>query len=149
MSMLLGDDKAFFGGMPSRHNPFVAAPIEDREDAVIDTPLPMWPPDCRPCPPPPLPHRHHVTFVVPSDGGTSVAKGPIESMAPIVESDYRAGWWWVVEKAGIYIGEQCEIGDMIFAISDKDIGYDERDFNVVQANHEVITESDIDQIMEG
>lgn len=156
MSVLIGDDKAFVSGMPSRqslsevgflrptrHGEMVSAPIEEREDAEPDVPMSNlcdFPP-----PPPPHPH-HHVTYVT-QLSKSNTAQGYVDSPADIESADYRAGWWWLVTRAGTYVGEQCEPGDMIFAVSDKDGSYDNGDFAVVQANHETISAFDINEIM--
>lgn len=157
MSVLIGDDKAFVSGMPSRrslsdvgflrptrHGEMVSAPIEEREDAEPDVPMPG--PCDFPPPPPPHPH-HHVTYVTPSSDGGDTAQGPIDSPADIESSDYKAGWWWLVTRAGTYVGERCEPGDMVFAVSDRDGSYDNGDFAVVQANHDTISAFDIDEMM--
>lgn len=159
MSVLIGDDRAFIGGMPSRrdlsdigflnpsrHSEVVAAPIEDREDVQVDTPVPTWP-EGSSCPPHPFPHRHHVTYVLPKSDGGDTAQGTVESMDAIASSDYKAGWWWVVGRAGTYADQQCEISDMVFALHDKDGAYNKDDFAVVQANHDTISALDIDLIM--
>lgn len=156
MSVLIGDDKEFVAGRPSRvnlskvgflgpnrHGEVVSAPIEEREDAQVDTPIP---PPCDFPPPPPLPH-HHVTYVMPSSNGGDTAQGTAYSMGDIASSNYKAGWWWVVGQDGMYIDQHCEAGDMIFAISDKDGAYNKDDFTAVQANHDTISALDIDQIM--
>lgn len=49
-------------------------------------------------------------------------------------TNYKKGYYWVVATAGEYVGETCEIGDMIFCVSDYNSQYKASDFSVVQSN---------------
>lgn len=49
-------------------------------------------------------------------------------------TDYKKGWYWIVTSAGTYVGEVCEIGDVILCISDYNSSYSASDFNVLQKN---------------
>lgn len=60
---------------------------------------------------------------------------------------YTAGWYWVVGTAGTYAGQVCEVGDMIFCISNYSSSYSADDFDVIQNNIETIANADIDNIV--
>lgn len=44
-----------------------------------------------------------------------VYKGTVSSNAGLPTSGVKAGWTYVVDTAGTYAGQQCEVGDMIIA----------------------------------
>lgn len=67
--------------------------------------------------------------------------------SPFAPTDYKAGYYWVVQTAGTYVGETCEAGDMIFAISDYSSAYSASDFEVIQNNLITITNAEIDTIV--
>lgn len=87
--------------------------------------------------------------VAESQTGTSGIKGAITSNSEISGlSDYKSGWRWLVKTAGTYVGQTCEVGDLILCIRDRGTSYSASDFTVLQANivfHE-ITEAEIDAI---
>lgn len=60
---------------------------------------------------------------------------------------YKKGYYWVVATAGTYVGQTCEVGDMIFAVKDKGSAYSASDFSVVQNNIVTITNAEIDTIL--
>lgn len=49
-------------------------------------------------------------------------------------TNYKAGWYWIVQTAGTYVGQTCEVGDMIYCISNYNSAYSASDFSVVQKN---------------
>lgn len=49
-------------------------------------------------------------------------------------TNYKKGYYWIVATAGEYAGETCEVGDMIFCVSDYSSAYKASDFSVVQSN---------------
>ena len=63
-------------------------------------------------------------------------------------TDYKQGWYWVVATAGVYVGQDCEAGDMIFCVEDYSTAYKASDFNVVQTNLSItpITTAEIDAL---
>lgn len=81
--------------------------------------------------------------------GGAAFQGTVSSQTTITNSNYKKGWYWVVETAGTYVGETCEVGDMIYAIKDKASAYAASDFSVVQANLDIaaITNAEIDTIL--
>lgn len=79
--------------------------------------------------------------------GASKFQGTVSAQSTITNSSYKRGWYWVVATAGTYVGEVCEVGDMIFAINDKASSYSASDFSVVQNNIETITNGEIDTIV--
>lgn len=76
--------------------------------------------------------------------GTVSAATDISSL-----TDYKTGWYWVVSTAGTYVGQVCEVGDMIFCVSDYNSSYSTSDFTVVQNNMDIasITNGEIDTIV--
>lgn len=67
-------------------------------------------------------------------GGAVAFQGVINSNTAISGlSSYTAGWYWVVGTAGTYVGQTCEVGDMIFCKT-SNTTYSVSDFNVVQVN---------------
>lgn len=67
-------------------------------------------------------------------GGAVAFQGVINSNTAISGlSSYTAGWYWVVGTAGTYVGQTCEVGDMIFCKT-SNTTYSASDFNVVQVN---------------
>lgn len=54
---------------------------------------------------------------------------------PIPTTDYKAGQMWRVAVAGTYVGEACEVGDLIICLKDYASGTaSNSDFMIVQAN---------------
>ena len=64
-------------------------------------------------------------------------------------SDYSKGQYWVVGTAGSYVGQTCEVGDMIFCTSDYNSSYSTNDFTVIQTNLDLtaISNNEIDGIV--
>ena len=78
--------------------------------------------------------------------GTGTATSTHWTEASLEAASYKKGWYWVVDAAGTYVGEACEIGDMVFCVSDKASVYSADDFAVIQNNIETITTNEIDTI---
>jgi hypothetical protein len=78
--------------------------------------------------------------------GTATYKGAVSSNDTISGSEYKVGWYWYVATAGTYVGQQCEVGDMIICKSDKATAYSADDFNVIQFNIVAMTTSEVDAI---
>lgn len=58
-----------------------------------------------------------------------------DSENPLPSTDYKAGQMWRVAAQGTYVGEQCEIGDLIICLKDYASGTaSNADFMIVQAN---------------
>lgn len=89
------------------------------------------------------------TAVANAQVGAATFQGTVSSNSTISDSAYKKGWYWVVATAGTYVGETCEVGDMIFAIKDKGSAYAASDFSVVQSNLDLvaITNAEIDAIV--
>ena len=89
------------------------------------------------------------TAVANAQVGAATFQGTVSSNSTISDSAYKKGWYWVVATAGTYVGETCEVGDMIFAINDKGSAYAASDFSVVQSNLDLvaITNGEIDNIV--
>ena len=60
---------------------------------------------------------------------------------------YKAGWVLVVNSAGTYVGHACEVGDMVYCVKDKGSAYAASDFTVVQNEMDVLTNTEIDAIV--
>ena len=82
--------------------------------------------------------------------GAATFKGVISSGSAISSlTDYKAGWYWIVDTAGTYVGQVCEPGDFIYCIKNYGGTYKASDFSVVQANLDIaaITNAEIDTIV--
>lgn len=81
--------------------------------------------------------------------GSASFQGTVSAQSTISSADYKKGWYWVVDTAGTYVGQTCEVGDMIYAIADKASAYSASDFSVVQTNLDLvaITNAEIDTIV--
>ena len=78
--------------------------------------------------------------------GATAFQGTVNSNSTISGSDYVSGYYWVVATAGTYVGQTCEVGDMVFAIADKGASYLADDFSVVQNNVVEMTAAEVDAI---
>lgn len=78
--------------------------------------------------------------------GAAQFQGTVSAQATISDAAYKKGWYWVVATAGTYVGQACEVGDMIFAIEDKGSAYAAGDFSVVQNNIVEMTVAEVDAI---
>ena len=82
--------------------------------------------------------------------GAAMFQGTVSSQSTIAGlSTYKRGWYWVVDTAGTYVGQACEVGDMIFCVNDRGTAYAAADFSVVQNNLDLaaIANSEIDTIV--
>lgn len=62
-------------------------------------------------------------------------KGSLTSSAGLPTVGYKAGWQYIVQQAGTYAGQSCEVGDLILCISDYASGSaSDKDWAVLQAN---------------
>ncbi len=90
------------------------------------------------------------TAVEAAQVGAAMFQGTVNANTDISGlSSYKKGYYWVVATAGTYVGETCEVGDMIFCIKDRGSSYAASDFSVVQNNLSLtaITNSEIDTII--
>lgn len=82
--------------------------------------------------------------------GAATFKGTLNAASDLSNlTSYKSGWYWVVATAGTYAGEACEVGDMVFCVSDYSSAFSNDDFTVVQNNLDLaaITNSEIDAIV--
>lgn len=94
-------------------------------------------------------------FVASQVTGASAFQGSLGSststsdytQATLEVSSYIAGWYWVVNEAGTYVGHACEVGDMVYASKNKGSSYSANDFTVVQNEIDRITNSEIDTML--
>ena len=89
------------------------------------------------------------TAIANASVGAATFKGVISSGTAISSlTDYKAGWYWIVDTAGTYVGQKCEPGDFIYCISNYSSSYKASDFSVVQTNLDIaaITNAEIDVI---
>ena len=89
------------------------------------------------------------TAIANASTGAATFKGVISSGSAISSlTDYKAGWYWIVDTAGTYVGQKCEPGDFIYCISNYSSSYKASDFSVVQTNLDIaaITNAEIDVI---
>lgn len=85
-------------------------------------------------------------FVASQITGATAFQGVANSNTDISDSNYVKGYYWVVGTAGTYVGQTCEVGDMIFAIANKGSSYSASDFSVVQNNIVEMTAAEVDAI---
>lgn len=78
--------------------------------------------------------------------GATQFQGTVSANSTISGSSYVAGMYWVVATAGTYVGQTCEVGDMVFAIANKGSSYSASDFSVVQNNIVEMTAAEVDAI---
>ena len=79
--------------------------------------------------------------------GAAVFQKAVNSNSDISNlTSYKKGYYWVVATAGTYMGQSCEVGDMIFCVSDRATAYNVNDFNILQNNIVAISNSEIDTI---
>ena len=89
------------------------------------------------------------TAIANASVGAATFKGVISSGTAISSlTDYKAGWYWIVDTAGTYVGQKCEPGDFIYCISNYSSSYKASDFSVVQTNLDIaaISNAEIDVI---
>ena len=72
-------------------------------------------------------------------------KGTANASADVTGTAYKKGWYWVIATAGTYAGKVCEVGDMLIAKQDKTATV-ANDFDAVQSNIEVLSNSEIDAL---
>lgn len=80
--------------------------------------------------------------------GTGTATDTHWTETSIKAADYKAGWYWVVDTAGTYLGLTLEEGDMVYAVSAKGSAYAASDFTAIQNNMTSITDAEIDTIVD-
>lgn len=80
--------------------------------------------------------------------GKAAFQGAVDSNTTIQNASYAKGYHWIVQTAGTYVGQVCEVGDMIYCIADKDGSYSADDFTVIQNNLDIsiITNAEIDAL---
>ena len=86
------------------------------------------------------------TAVANAKVGAAMFQGTVADNNTISGAKYKKGWYWVVSTAGTYVGETCEVGDMIFCINDKGSSYSASDFKVLQTNITSIPDSVINAL---
>lgn len=59
---------------------------------------------------------------------------PAAGTSGFAPTNYKKGMYWIVGTAGEYAGETCEVGDMIFCVTDYGTAFKASDFSVVQSN---------------
>ena len=86
------------------------------------------------------------SFVASQVTGATSFQGVANTNTDISSTAYATGWYWVIGTAGTYVNQTCEVGDMVFAISNKGVSYDASDFTVVQNNIVEMTAAEVDAI---
>lgn len=87
------------------------------------------------------------SYVSGAISGATSFQGVVNANTTISSSDYKSGWYWIVGTAGTYVGQECEVGDQIYATANKGSGYSADDFSVVQTNVEWLDATDIAEII--
>ena len=75
--------------------------------------------------------KHYVDNLI--SNLVSAAPGVVDSANPL-PSSYQAGQTWRVAEAGVYAGQDCEVGDLIICTLDSSGEFKDSDFIVVQSN---------------
>lgn len=89
------------------------------------------------------------TSIANAQTGRAAFQGAVDSNSEISGlSAYSKGYHWIVQTAGTYVGQVCEVGDMIYCIADKNSSYSASDFTVIQNNLDIsiITNAEIDAL---
>lgn len=73
--------------------------------------------------------------------GTLGTGGTITSV-PTPSSNYTVGWTYKIITAGTYVGQKCEVGDMLISVADAS-SYSGNPYNIVN-EHWVVVQSNID-----
>lgn len=69
------------------------------------------------------------------EGGGASFKGVVNNSKGLPTVAYKAGWQYVVEEAGSYAGQICEVGEFIFCVRDYASGSaSNADWTVLQVN---------------
>ena len=77
--------------------------------------------------------RHQISGL--AGGGGISFKGALTSSEPLPTVSYKAGWQYVVQEAGTYAGNTCEVGDFVVCIKDYASGSaSNKDWTVLQVN---------------
>ena len=80
--------------------------------------------------------------------GAATFQGSVSAGTDISSlTNYKSGYYWVVDTDGTYVGQTCEAGDMIYAVNNYSSAYSASDFTVVQNNLISITNAEIDTIV--
>ncbi len=74
--------------------------------------------------------------------GRAAFQGAVDDNGTIQNASYAKGYHWIVQTAGTYVGQTCEVGDMIYCIADKSSTYKASDFTVIQNNLDITTITD-------
>lgn len=83
------------------------------------------------------------TVVASAVTGAMLYKGTADTFTAITNSNYKAGWYWIVSTAGTFAGQVCEVGDMVVANSNKGTSASNDDFDVIQSNIDYVTAEDV------
>jgi hypothetical protein len=79
-----------------------------------------------------------------SSNDAMVFKGTVGTGGTIttLPTTHSAGWAYKVIEAGVYAGKNCEVGDLLLAIVDREgTGNQDTDWAVFQTNTEIVTRS--------
>ena len=86
------------------------------------------------------------TFVASQVSGATAFQGIADSNTDISgAAPFVAGYYWVIGTAGTYVGQTCEVGDMVFCTTSAST-YSASNFSVVQNNIVEMTAAEIDAI---
>ena len=78
--------------------------------------------------------RESVTNVLAANDAM-IFKGVVNAAGDVAATGYGAGWTYKVGAAGTYVGQKCEVGDLIVCVADYAAdGASNADWTVVQTN---------------
>lgn len=87
-----------------------------------------------------------VSYVASQVSGATAFQGIADSNTDISgAAPFVAGYYWVIGTAGTYVGQTCEVGDMVFCTTSATT-YSASNFTVVQNNIVEMTAAEVDAI---
>ncbi len=87
-----------------------------------------------------------VSYVASQVSGATAFQGIADSNTDISgAAPFVAGYYWVIGTAGTYVGQTCEVGDMVFC-TESSSTYSASNFSVVQNNIVEMTAAEVDAI---
>ena len=87
-----------------------------------------------------------VSYVASQVSGATAFQGIANSNTDISgAAPFVAGYYWVIGTAGTYVGQTCEVGDMVFCMTSATT-YSAPNFTVVQNNIVEMTAAEVDAI---
>ena len=92
------------------------------------------------------------SYVSSQISGAAMFQGSVSAESTLKAiTSFTAGWYWLIDTAGTFIGQTCEAGDMIYCITTHthtaSTDLDSSKFTVIQTNVTFLDETEINQII--